>query len=167
MRTKPVCRDEVCILRGWPWEAWRITTLPADSVRRVERSLACEAIPKLWAPLLRRLSKLQAEQWQVEGAKRESDGKERFEKPGPVELPHPGDAEECRHCGTKFYTVSRRPHAYCSDRCAVARATKARSERRAADRNDTCDHCGKPIRARRSTMKFCSIRCRVAAHRAQ
>jgi hypothetical protein len=29
-----------------------------------------------------------------------------------------------------------------------------------------CEACGKAIKAQRSTMRFCSVRCRVAAHRA-
>jgi hypothetical protein len=64
---------------------------------------------------------------------------------------------------------------YCSDKCVkaahkvfVAKAVKARSEQRAAWRakyNNECLMCGKPIQARRSTMQYCSIRCRVAMHR--
>jgi hypothetical protein len=29
-----------------------------------------------------------------------------------------------------------------------------------------CGYCGEPIKATRSTRRFCSLRCRVAAHRA-
>ena len=28
-----------------------------------------------------------------------------------------------------------------------------------------CEHCGRPITAQPSTMRFCSVRCRVADHR--
>jgi hypothetical protein len=40
----------------------------------------------------------------------------------------------------------------------------ARAEARA---NRKCATCGQPIKAQRSTMKFCSVRCRVAAYRAE
>ena len=70
---------------------------------------------------------------------------------------------------------------YCSDDCAEAsrgeqRASRnpamveARSETRAAARADRrCANpdSNKPLTAQRASMKFCSIRCRVAAHRAQ
>jgi hypothetical protein len=45
---------------------------------------------------------------------------------------------------------------------------KVRSEAQAAARADrSCANpdCNRPIAALRSTMKFCSARCRVAAHR--
>jgi hypothetical protein len=48
----------------------------------------------------------------------------------------------------------------------MAPIVKARSKARAVARaNRKCETCGKAIKAKRSTMRFCSIRCRVAAHR--
>ena len=84
----------------------------------------------------------------------------------------------CKRCGREFY----RPftnNQYCSDDCAkaswresragsVAAMVKARSEARAEARADLrCANpaCNKPLQAQRSTMKFCSIRCRVASRR--
>jgi len=82
----------------------------------------------------------------------------------------------CKHCGREFYRLYTN-NRYCSDDCAkaswrvgraggVAAASQARSEARAAARADRrCAHCNEPITAQRSTGKFCSVRCRVAAHR--
>jgi hypothetical protein len=48
----------------------------------------------------------------------------------------------------------------------IAAFLKARSKARAAARAGRhCETCGKAIKAQRSTMRFCSIKCRVAAHR--
>jgi hypothetical protein len=57
--------------------------------------------------------------------------------------------------------------AYAPKRAAHrAELIKARSEERADARAyRECETCGKPIEANRSTMRFCSVRCRVAAHR--
>jgi hypothetical protein len=144
MRTKPIQRDEVRFRhrRG-------ITTLPIDSVRKGQHGL--EPIPKLWAPLLRTLS---------------------AEKGAPVEAPQlywNGSVCTCRHCGGEFYRA-RWSSTYCSDKCAAAghsaAVVKARSERRANERaNRTCETCGEIITAKHSTMRFCSVRCRVAMHR--
>ena len=138
MRRKPVQRHEV------RFDGEHITTLPADSLRQGE--FGREANPKLWAPLLRQLK---------------------------VKEPWPYSQGKCKcvHCGTKFYRVPGRRSRYCSDQCisAVRNAAfvKARSEARAAARaNRKCEGCGKAIKAQRSTMRFCSVRCRVASHRA-
>jgi hypothetical protein len=37
--------------------------------------------------------------------------------------------------------------------------------RAAARSGRSCERCGEPIEAERSTRRFCSVRCRVAAHR--
>jgi hypothetical protein len=48
----------------------------------------------------------------------------------------------------------------------IAAMVKARSEERAAARaGRRCAHCNEPITAQRSSNKFCSVGCRVAAHR--
>jgi endogenous inhibitor of DNA gyrase (YacG/DUF329 family) len=137
MRSKPVQRHEV------RFDGSQITTLPADSLRQGEYGR--EANPKLWAPLLRELKV--KEPW-----------------------PYSRGKAKCQHCGCQFYWVPNRRSRYCSDQCAnavrSAAFVKARSEARAAARaNRKCETCGKPIKAQRSTMRFCSIRCRVAAHR--
>jgi hypothetical protein len=53
-------------------------------------------------------------------------------------------------------------------RAANARATARRSAARAAARaGRTCPVCGGAVNARRSTARYCSTRCRVAASRAR
>src|SRR6516225_2647728 len=137
MRRKPVQRHEV------RFDGERITTLPADSLRQGE--FGREPIPKLWAPLLRSL---------------------KAKKPWP----HSHGKRKCLRCGSLFYRVPGGQSRFCSDQCANAvrneAFSKARSERRAQARADReCATCGEPLAAQRSTMRFCSVRCRVAAHR--
>jgi endogenous inhibitor of DNA gyrase (YacG/DUF329 family) len=151
MRSKPVQRDEV------RFDGWRIGTLPANSVRKTRQG-ELEIIRELWMPLLRSLRR----------AKRVT-----VRAPQPQGRWRSGDPETCRHCQRAFYRTRHAPlTAYCSDRCVTtvhgAAFRKTRSERRAAARADRkCMHCGEPIEAQRSTMKFCSVRCRVASHRAK
>ena len=52
--------------------------------------------------------------------------------------------------------------AVCSARCSA----RARRADRAAQREVTCEWCGDPFLQTRSDARFCSGRCRVAAHRA-
>ena len=154
MRRKPVSRNEV---RFDPWRQ-SITTLPIGSVNR-NRQGEPEPIRKLWAPLLRQLTR---------------------ENHKPVECPQIAirGIAFCQHCGGRFYRTEDYRGFYCSDRCQsltdaprraarIAAYVKARSEERADNRETHCDHCGKPIEAKRSTMRFCSVKCRVAAHRAK
>ena len=79
----------------------------------------------------------------------------------------------CRRCKAPFIEL---PHAkMCSDACraeakqdGVRRAGAKRPKRRAEASNartSACRHCGERLPARRSTKRFCSVRCRVAAHR--
>jgi hypothetical protein len=140
MRRQPVQRHEVRFDR----HRGCITTLPANSLRRGE--FGREPIATLWAPLLRQL---------------------KAKSPWPYSL----GKRKCQHCSTVFYHVPGRRSRYCSDPCAnalrSAAFSKARSEQRAAARaNRKCETCGQPIKAKRSTMRFCSMRCRVASHRA-
>jgi endogenous inhibitor of DNA gyrase (YacG/DUF329 family) len=136
MRKKPITRDEV------RFSGQHITTLPIDSVRKDG------PIKRLWTPLLCSLNLTDA--------------------PWPF-----GRARECEHCGKKFFRVlsaRHRYHSYCSDRCIRLARSAAQSERISDARADAradfkCSHCGEPLDARRSTMRFCSTKCRVAAHR--
>ena len=49
----------------------------------------------------------------------------------------------------------------------LAGYVKGKSEARAAARaNRKCAQCGEPITAQLSTKRFCSVKCRVARHRA-
>jgi hypothetical protein len=160
MRHKPVTRDEV-------YFTGRIITLPVDSVRR-DKWGGIEPIPKLWAAVVRSINSAEAKLHERLGF----DG-----PPSPVAAPSPVVLCRCRKCKRKFYRAANSNPHYCSNVCADAaeRArrdkinaarVKARSKIRAAARaNRKCKTCGKPIKAKRSTMHFCSVRCRVAAHR--
>jgi hypothetical protein len=171
MRIKPVRRDEVRFSGGYRG----ITTAPANSMRK-DRHGGLEPVNvKLWAPLLRLLDQKERELWKswVPLGLASADS-----PPKPITAPRWQRAARCwcRRCGRAFYR-ERGPdcgeYIYCSDKCvaavrsiAAAPVVKARSARRAAARaNRKCKTCGKPIKAQRSTMRFCSVRCRVAAHR--
>jgi hypothetical protein len=135
-----------------------------------------EPIAQLWAPLLRSLDQERKEIWESWPPALQGD------PPEPIKVPPPlacrGESF-CRVCGRAFYQADRgyRRNSgvalYCSDKCvaaahsaAMAPIVKAQSLARAKARaNRKCETCGKPIEAQRSTMRFCSVRCRVAAHR--
>jgi hypothetical protein len=165
-RTKPVSRDEIRC-------SWDIQTMPASSMRK-NRDGKLEPIPKLWATLLRSLDQERKETWESWPPQLQGD------PPEPVKVPEPYDKCFCRQCGRVFYKADKGARQnggvmlYCSDKCvavahaaAMAPIVKARSEARAKARaGRKCETCGKAIKAQRSTMKFCSVRCRVASHRA-
>ena len=167
-RTKPVTRDEIRF-------GWCIETMPANSLRK-NRDGDLEPIANLWAPLLRALDQKQRETWK-RWVKRGIDKGDN--PPEPITMPRPFRKRICRHCGRTFYNADRGPRQnggaplYCSDTCVAAvrsaamiPVVEATSTARAAARaNRKCTTCGKAIKAQRSTMRFCSVRCRVAAHR--
>jgi hypothetical protein len=79
----------------------------------------------------------------------------------------------CTRCGepidVKFYYS--RVGIYCSYDCATSgrrdRYARTQGAARAMARSGRCcERCGAPIDARRSTKRYCSTRCRVAAFRA-
>jgi hypothetical protein len=93
----------------------------------------------------------------------------------------------CDHCGCGYVGPKLRGNqriCVCSNRCAqdrdkalrrkwhedhpdYARINAKRTAQRATARaGRTCEHCGKPIEAERSTRRFCSDICRVRWHRA-
>jgi hypothetical protein len=166
MRTKPIQRDEI----RFGYRPPGITTAPASSMRKDRDRLLRPVNPKLWAPLLQSLNKELRKSWKI-GVKYGLDNPN--DPPQPVTAPNWRwyDQRCCRHCDRKFYRRSDSGNfIYCSDKCAgAARSTnfaKARSRRRATARADRkCEICGEPIKAQRSTMRFCSVRCRVANHR--
>lgn len=179
MRRKPVSRSEI----RFDGFYGRVRTLPVDAVRPGEDAGFGDKyivpIPKLWAALLQELTEWRKRDvacWQAAFGFRQNP-------PDPVRLSesyHPMllRLRACQRCGREFYNLSLNGR-YCSDDCAkaswrdgragsVAAMVKARSEERAAARADRrCANpdCNKPITAERSTGKFCSVRCRVAAHR--
>ena len=131
-------------------------------------------ITKLWAPLLRELDQENKETWESWPPELQGD------PPKPLSVPRPYRKLFCRHCLRCFYSADKGSRQnggmmlYCSDKCvAVARSAtmasiiKERSKARAKARaGRKCEGCGKAIKAQRSTMRFCSVRCRVADHRA-
>jgi endogenous inhibitor of DNA gyrase (YacG/DUF329 family) len=98
---------------------------------------------------------------------------------------------ECQQCGKAFISkwIAMNHPALCSDRCIaehirslriaryhnhpnkselIRKTNSARAERSAKLREGkTCENCGEPVSADRSSRKFCSDKCRVAAHRAR
>ena len=79
---------------------------------------------------------------------------------------------ECPDCHRAFLLVSTFRKLRCNpcQTAAIRRAwaIRKRRERSAAagDRSLPCDHCGATFTPERSTARYCSTRCRVAAHRA-
>jgi hypothetical protein len=168
-RTKPIQRDEIRFGGRY------ITTAPAGTMRKDRHGGVKPTNPKLWAPLLRSLDQQEREMWEgwVKRGLSSAD-----DPPKPVTAPQWREAVRCycRQCLRWFYRergYNCGEYIYCSDKCvaaarrvAMAPVVKARSQARAAARaNRKCAACGKPIKAKRSTMRFCSIRCRVASHR--
>jgi hypothetical protein len=97
-----------------------------------------------------------------------------YPPPEPIEVPNDFHRRGyCRRCFRSFLHPLRHPSRYCSDKCAgaakaatVSRYVKQRSEKREAARAKACAVCGTRLKAQRATKRFCSVRCRIAAHRA-
>jgi endogenous inhibitor of DNA gyrase (YacG/DUF329 family) len=164
MRNKPIRRDEI------RFNGYDITTLPADSVRKGKRG-NYETVRRLWTPLLRSLNRAEGkktEEWNAKYAAKLGP----LGKPKPIACPRPEYKRECWHCNRKFFRSSRIGKSrFCSDRCASlvrsAKHSRAKSAERALARaGRTCENCGAPLQAQRSTRRFCSSYCRVTAHRA-
>jgi endogenous inhibitor of DNA gyrase (YacG/DUF329 family) len=171
MRRKPVRRDEV------RFNGRTITTAPVDAVGAYEWGHPAGVILRLWAPMLRELNHAQRKEWESYAEARKKFAGSGTGAPEPITLP--GSYEltmapaPCRQCGRRFWRNHRSANgAFCSDHCAAfARRGKyaaTRSKERAAARSSRrCENeaCGRPIEAERSTKRFCSVRCRVAAFR--
>ncbi len=81
----------------------------------------------------------------------------------------------CPHCKRKFYGRGRNVKI-CSPACLQAERNKTRREERKNFREDrlselrerTCEHCGEEMPGlERASRRYCSNRCRQAAHRAR
>jgi hypothetical protein len=161
MRRKPVTRVEI------RFNGNHITTLPANTVRETEDGRV-EVIEHLWTALVDSLNKAQRPKWRFG----------RVEPPNVIACPDPDDGRgwhkprQCPQCKGKFYPAmigngNFEKARYCSDRCRNTKQSLARSKDRAAGRaRRVCAGCGQRFDARRSTMRFCSGKCRVAGHRA-
>ena len=69
----------------------------------------------------------------------------------------------CGNCSRVMFTYGVGPRRYCCDNCRES-ATAKRRQDVAHDR--TCQHCDQPFTGR-ADARYCSTRCRVAAHRAK
>jgi endogenous inhibitor of DNA gyrase (YacG/DUF329 family) len=157
MRTKPITRDEVRLSTTLYCSGLkaRITTLPIDSVQKDKQGWRDKPIRPLWAPLLRSLNR-------------------KLKPLEPITCPCPDSWNNpctCEQCGREFLRVHNGSERFCSDRCVNARRSIAAAKAVAAARADArdgreCETCGNELDAKRSTRRFCSTRCRVAAHRA-
>ncbi len=112
--------------------------------------------------------------WQIEDALKAKAAAEGVNM--PVALTPGMWLLRCRRCKAPFIDL---PHMrLCSDRCRVEakretalrskakRVERAWRERRSDERGRfVCAQCGKRRKALRRTRRFCSVACRVAAHR--
>lgn len=83
-----------------------------------------------------------------------------------------GRTKRCPWCRHRFLARGNSV-LYCSKECVAEARNKRRAEQRAKDRAHAyvspyrnCIMCGDRFKFQRSTAKFCSARCRMAAHRA-
>jgi hypothetical protein len=163
MRTTPITRDEIRITQYYG----NISTVPGDAVRVGKHRL--EIIPGMFDDLVREMNQ---EQDEVSARKGKIWGS-RFKPPKPKTEPRLSYAKVrvyCVQCDRRFYNARNCRGKYCSDRCVHAASSVAGSKLRtkslAAKREGLrCKQCNKLFSATRSTALFCSIRCRVAAHR--
>jgi len=178
MRRKPVTRSEIRFNGSF------IATLPVDAVREEDRGYIAP-IHKLFAPLLRSLNRASKRDYDERAQAFEAIGLAQRGAWEPISLPDRYIYRmprlcACQRCGREFYRVTTSGH-YCSDDCAEASQGEQRASRNAemvrtrskeraaarAGRRCANPDCNKRLKAQRSSMKFCSIRCRVAVHRAR
>jgi hypothetical protein len=80
----------------------------------------------------------------------------------------------CPGCGTEYYARGARVQAdgtllciRCNeDPAAEERTREWQAPQQSEPRTRECDHCGRSFTYQRGTARFCSQRCRTAAHRA-
>jgi hypothetical protein len=84
----------------------------------------------------------------------------------------------CDRCGQDFVTtggfnssggVMKTRRRFCSDQCRKSSSNERNNSKREHVEHDEigCSHCGEKFQPVRSTAKFCSPKCRVAANRAK
>jgi hypothetical protein len=193
IRNSPVERSEVVIdgphVDGFcGLGKFRILTLPINACPPDEWGMP-RLIKGLIEPLLQELKDEysawkeeqieRAEKFRLEGGT--VDGwriaRGNIEKtPYPEEVPYPTGYRDCLHCGNRFaYCGGHSRIRYCSNACidagkATTRAqwSMYRGNRRSNRRGCLdCKHCGKRLEAKHANKQYCSVRCRVAAHRAK
>jgi hypothetical protein len=75
----------------------------------------------------------------------------------------------CEYCGGRIARKDVRPTAWRLKYHSACKRTKEREARTrgiADPARPVCQFCGEPFTSARSHAKFCSTRCRTAAHRA-
>ena len=90
-------------------------------------------------------------------------------RPGAAEsIPQTVVLAECEHCQAPTLIVPHpnRARLYCSEACRHALMRAQRRERARESEVRSCQQCGEPMTGR-ADRKYCSARCRVAAHRAK
>jgi endogenous inhibitor of DNA gyrase (YacG/DUF329 family) len=117
-----------------------------DDPRWGRRGRYTEPLEPLWEPLVEALGVPMPPRWELREA-------------GP-----------CHLCGKTYWQHDHSRGFYCSDHCANL-ARRARyaivqgAIRAMARAGRECRRCGKPLKAKRSTKRYCSTKCRIAAHR--
>jgi hypothetical protein len=73
----------------------------------------------------------------------------------------------CRVCGGAIMDGRRK--RYCCDACGHEGANRMRAAKakRPVPTPTACERCGETFQPKRAGAKYCSIRCRVAAHRSR
>jgi hypothetical protein len=141
-------------------------------------------IPELWEPLLAELRRLADEDHARQlddlrqlmgrvqagtatGAERQMAGlmaRSLTERPIIRAMVATRDQERsCRVCRSVFYSVT--AARYCSDTCHTRRPIRRKSRAKVRPPRP-CDRCAVVFQSSRADARFCSVRCRVAAHRA-
>lgn len=70
----------------------------------------------------------------------------------------------CHHCGSIFYSVSKRAK-YCCYRCSNDNYIAKRKERKALEKQKVCVVCNKPFVAKKKDAMYCSNACKQKAYR--
>ncbi len=76
---------------------------------------------------------------------------------------HWWERHQCAACGLLFF--GRGSTCYCSPACYKKRRRQPRPSRAKPKGKTACAHCGTEFEQARKDARFCSVRCRVAAHR--
>lgn len=75
------------------------------------------------------------------------------------------ETHKCEHCGKGF--AANRRLKYCSPACGIAARNAKRPKVARPNHSVVCQCCAEVFDAKRADAKYCSLKCRVAAHRAE
>jgi hypothetical protein len=180
LRNSPVERDEVSIkggqIRTLPVNACRLEGYNPDCVEHLFEDLVAE-LHREWEEeggqsgikIYHDIKEgTRSKHFAVEAVKRWKEREPRMPFPSWVQYP-----QQCRACGKWFFCADGHTKMrFCSDPCIAAgeRAVvtayvQSRSVSRERGRRNKCEQCGGPLESSRSSRRYCSGRCRTAAHR--